>query len=130
MMTVNHFDWNAMINVRFASLLHASLSCWLPRVKQRSGQRRTPPRGSVSARLAGRRGRHCAAHRDARCTGVEVTSRSTARDDPGQHGIHFHSGGCVHSGGRIRVGGGHFNPTGKKHGLFNPKARTPATSRR
>jgi superoxide dismutase, Cu-Zn family len=39
---------------------------------------------------------------------------------PGRHGIHVHAvGSCV--GPDFKSAGGHLNPTGKMHGLENPK---------
>ncbi|MEO7455033.1 MAG: superoxide dismutase family protein [Gemmatimonadaceae bacterium] len=37
---------------------------------------------------------------------------------PGQHGFHFHSVGSCAPANKFAAAGGHFNPAGKKHGLF------------
>ena len=40
---------------------------------------------------------------------------------PGQHGIHVHSVGKCEAAGAFASAGGHFNPSSKHHGLFNPE---------
>jgi Cu-Zn family superoxide dismutase len=48
---------------------------------------------------------------------VRVTVSGLA---PGAHGLHVHgAGACV--GPDFKSAGGHFNPTGRKHGLLNPE---------
>jgi Cu-Zn family superoxide dismutase len=39
---------------------------------------------------------------------------------PGPHGFHVHAAGLCEAPG-FTTAGGHFNPTGKQHGLDNPK---------
>ena len=39
---------------------------------------------------------------------------------PGNHGIHVHAVGMCEAP-EFKTAGGHFNPTGKKHGLDNPE---------
>ena len=39
---------------------------------------------------------------------------------PGKHGIHIHTAGKC-EGPDFKTAGGHFNPTGKQHGLHNPE---------
>ena len=39
---------------------------------------------------------------------------------PGKHGLHIHTAGSC-QGPDFASAGGHFNPTGKKHGLLNPE---------
>jgi Cu-Zn family superoxide dismutase len=39
---------------------------------------------------------------------------------PGQHGIHVHSVGSCDAAVAFATAGAHFNPTNKRHGLFNP----------
>jgi len=54
-------------------------------------------------------------------SGVEVNIKVDGNVTTGQHGIHFHSVGVCTPAGAFASAGGHFNPTGKKHGLFNPE---------
>jgi Cu-Zn family superoxide dismutase len=54
-------------------------------------------------------------------TGVEVNIKVDRGVTTGQHGIHFHSVGVCTPAGAFASAGGHFNPAGKKHGLFNPE---------
>jgi Cu-Zn family superoxide dismutase len=51
--------------------------------------------------------------------GVELTVKVTDLT-PGQHGIHVHAVGTC-EGPEFKTAGGHFNPTGKHHGLDNPE---------
>ena len=51
--------------------------------------------------------------------GVQVTARFTGLA-PGQHGIHVHTTGACDPPD-FMTAGGHFNPTGKQHGLNNPQ---------
>ncbi|MEO8335639.1 MAG: superoxide dismutase family protein [bacterium] len=53
-------------------------------------------------------------------TGVQVNIKVDGGATTGQHGIHFHSIGLCNPAGVFSSAGGHFNPAGKKHGLFNP----------
>ena len=53
--------------------------------------------------------------------GVEVDIKVDGVITPGLHGIHFHTVGQCTPAGAFASAGGHFNPTGKKHGLFNPE---------
>lgn len=39
---------------------------------------------------------------------------------PGPHGMHLHASGACHTPD-FQTAAGHFNPTGKKHGLKNPE---------
>lgn len=50
--------------------------------------------------------------------GVEVQV-ITAGLAPGQHGIHIHAAGRCDAP-EFKTAGGHFNPTGKQHGMHNP----------
>jgi Cu-Zn family superoxide dismutase len=52
-------------------------------------------------------------------SGVTV-SVSVSGLTPGSHGIHLHAVGTC-AGPDFTSAGGHFNPTGKKHGLNNPE---------
>src|SRR4051812_9860053 len=52
--------------------------------------------------------------------GVELDINVERGLFPGQHGIHFHSVGKCDSAATFATAGPHFNPTDKKHGLFNP----------
>jgi Cu-Zn family superoxide dismutase len=52
--------------------------------------------------------------------GVEVSIKVDGGVTSGLHGIHFHSVGVCKPDGAFASAGGHFNPAGKKHGLFNP----------
>jgi Cu-Zn family superoxide dismutase len=52
--------------------------------------------------------------------GVEVSIKVDGGATTGQHGIHFHSVGVCNPSGAFASAGAHFNPAGKKHGLFNP----------
>jgi superoxide dismutase, Cu-Zn family len=51
--------------------------------------------------------------------GVELTVKVTDLA-PGPHGIHVHAVGQC-EGPEFKTAGGHFNPTGKHHGLDNPE---------
>jgi Cu-Zn family superoxide dismutase len=51
---------------------------------------------------------------------VEVSIKVDRGATTGQHGIHFHSIGVCNPAGAFSSAGNHFNPTGRKHGLFNP----------
>ncbi len=51
--------------------------------------------------------------------GVQLTARFEGLP-PGQHGIHVHTTG-VCDPPDFMTAGGHFNPTGKQHGLNNPQ---------
>jgi Cu-Zn family superoxide dismutase len=51
--------------------------------------------------------------------GVEVQVQ-VANLPPGKHGIHVHAAGKCDAPD-FKTAGGHFNPTGKKHGLMNPE---------
>jgi superoxide dismutase, Cu-Zn family len=53
--------------------------------------------------------------------GVEVDISVERGAMPGQHGIHFHEVGKCDSASAFASAGGHFNPTNRKHGLFNPE---------
>jgi len=50
--------------------------------------------------------------------GVELTIR-VSKLSPGPHGFHIHAVGKC-EGPEFKSAGGHFNPTGKHHGLENP----------
>jgi len=50
--------------------------------------------------------------------GVELTLRAS-KLPPGTHGFHIHAVGKC-EGPDFKTAGGHFNPTGKQHGLENP----------
>lgn len=39
----------------------------------------------------------------------------------GSHGIHIHETGTCDAEGKFASAGGHFNPTGHKHGMDNPE---------
>lgn len=52
--------------------------------------------------------------------GVTVSITIDRGTTPGQHGIHFHSVGNCNPAGAFAAAGGHFNPMGRKHGLFSP----------
>jgi len=52
--------------------------------------------------------------------GVELEINVERGAFPGQHGIHFHSVGKCDSSAAFASAGPHFNPTNRKHGLFNP----------
>ena len=51
---------------------------------------------------------------------VAVTLQGTDVVKPGEHGIHLHAVGKC-DGPDFTTAGGHFNPTGKKHGARNPE---------
>jgi Cu-Zn family superoxide dismutase len=51
--------------------------------------------------------------------GVRVTIQVSGLK-PGPHGFHVHAAG-VCEGPDFKTAAGHFNPTGKKHGLQNPQ---------
>ena len=51
--------------------------------------------------------------------GVQVTARFAGLA-PGQHGMHVHTTGACDPPD-FMTAGGHFNPTGKQHGLNNPQ---------
>ena len=53
--------------------------------------------------------------------GVDVDIKVDGTVTPGLHGIHFHSVGQCTPAGAFASAGPHFNPAGKKHGLFNPE---------
>ncbi|MEP7001592.1 MAG: superoxide dismutase family protein, partial [bacterium] len=48
---------------------------------------------------------------------IEIARGATT----GQHGIHLHTVGKCDAAGVFASAGGHFNPSGKKHGLFSPE---------
>ncbi|MBI4398316.1 MAG: superoxide dismutase family protein [Candidatus Omnitrophica bacterium] len=50
--------------------------------------------------------------------GVDIAVRVSGLS-PGPHGIHVHENGIC-EGPDFKSAGGHFNPTGKEHGLNNP----------
>jgi len=52
-------------------------------------------------------------------TGVVMTLE-VAGLPPGRHGMHIHTTGACHAPD-FASAGGHFNPTGKQHGLHNAK---------
>ncbi|MEP6991512.1 MAG: superoxide dismutase family protein [bacterium] len=52
--------------------------------------------------------------------GVTVAIAVSRGATPGQHGIHIHSVGRCDASSAFATAGGHFNPTGRKHGLFAP----------
>jgi Cu-Zn family superoxide dismutase len=52
---------------------------------------------------------------------VEVSIKVDRGATTGQHGIHFHSVGVCNPAGGFASASDHFNPTKKKHGLFNPE---------
>jgi superoxide dismutase, Cu-Zn family len=52
--------------------------------------------------------------------GVDVSISVDHGATPGQHGIHFHSVGNCTPASAFSAAGAHFNPAGKKHGLFAP----------
>ena len=51
---------------------------------------------------------------------VNVTFQGVDAIKPGEHGIHLHAVGKC-DGPDFTTAGGHFNPTGKKHGTRNPE---------
>ncbi|MFN2383889.1 MAG: superoxide dismutase family protein [Gemmatimonadota bacterium] len=51
---------------------------------------------------------------------VNVTVQGADVVKPGEHGIHLHAVGKC-DGPDFTTAGGHFNPTGKKHGARNPE---------
>ncbi len=51
---------------------------------------------------------------------VNVTFQGTDVVKPGEHGIHLHAVGKC-DGPDFTTAGGHFNPTGRKHGARNPE---------
>ena len=51
--------------------------------------------------------------------GVEVEVNIERGATPGQHGIHFHDVGKCDSASKYASAGGHFNPTGRKHGMLS-----------
>ncbi len=51
---------------------------------------------------------------------VSVTLQGADVVKPGEHGIHLHAVGKC-DGPDFTTAGGHFNPTGKKHGARNPE---------
>ena len=51
---------------------------------------------------------------------VNVTVQGTDVVKPGEHGIHLHAVGKC-DGPDFTTAGGHFNPTGRKHGARNPE---------
>ena len=52
--------------------------------------------------------------------GVTVAIEVVGGATTGQHGIHVHAVGTCTPAGAFASAGGHFNPAGKKHGLFVP----------
>ena len=52
--------------------------------------------------------------------GVTVAIEVRGGATTGQHGIHVHAVGTCTPAGAFASAGGHFNPAGKKHGLFVP----------
>ena len=50
--------------------------------------------------------------------GVTVAIEISRGATTGQHGIHVHATGQCAAAGAFASAGGHFNPLGKKHGLF------------
>jgi Cu-Zn family superoxide dismutase len=59
------------------------------------------------------------AHFESAPEGVKVTVQVHGLA-PGPHGFHVHDVGAC-AGPEFKTAGGHFNPTGKKHGLLNPE---------
>ena len=53
--------------------------------------------------------------------GVTVAIEIVGGATTGQHGIHVHSVGTCTPAGAFASAGGHFNPGGRKHGLFVPE---------
>ncbi|MEO8622560.1 MAG: superoxide dismutase family protein [bacterium] len=52
--------------------------------------------------------------------GVAIAIEIARGATTGQHGIHLHTVGKCDAAGAFASAGGHFNPAGKKHGLFSP----------
>jgi superoxide dismutase, Cu-Zn family len=52
--------------------------------------------------------------------GVTIAIEIVRGATTGQHGIHVHTVGKCDASSAFATAGGHFNPAGKKHGLFSP----------